>query len=173
MNKKDFSRNCLADALIDLLVDNEYEDISIQDIVDKAGFSRMAYYRNFKDKNEIIDYYLDNVFSTFISKSDISYTRKGPEEFFKTLFEFFSDKDMVKVTKLLCKRGLIGALGYQFIKRVQGGFVPNQSHYFYDFLAGGFFSVYLAWINGGLKESAEEMTNEAMKYVSYLKEKGV
>ncbi len=173
MNKKDFSRNCLSQALIELLEENEYEDISIQDIVDKAGFSRMAYYRNFKDKNEIIDYCLDNMFDTFIAKTDISYARMGPERFFETMFIIFSDDEMVKITKLLLKRGLIGAIGNQFVKRVQGGFVPNQSRYFYDFLAGGFFAVYLGWINNGLKETPEEMTKEAMKYVNYLREKGV
>ena len=98
MNKKDFSRNCLADALIDLLENNEYEDISIQDIVDKAGFSRMAYYRNFKDKNEIIDYYLDNLFSNYIKKLDISFTRHGPEAFFESVFKCFADENMLKVT---------------------------------------------------------------------------
>lgn len=173
MNKKDFSCNCLADALIDLLEDNKYEDISIQDIVDKAGFSRMAYYRNFKDKNEIIDYCLDNMFDTFIRKTDISYRRMGAERFFETMFAIFSDNEMVKITKLLLKRGLLGAIANQFVKRVQGWFLPNQSQYFYDFLAGGFFSIYLAWIKNGLKESPEEMTKEAMKYVTYLKEKRV
>lgn len=173
MNKKDFSRNCLADALIDLLEDNKYEDISIQDIVDKAGFSRMAYYRNFKDKNEIIDYYLDSIFSSFIEKVDLSYTRHGPEYFFENLFKFFSNDEMVKIASLFMQRGLVGAIANQFIKRVQGGFVPNQSQYFYDFLAGGFFAIYLAWIRNGLKESPEEMTKEAMKYVNYLKEKRV
>ena len=172
MNKKDFSRNCLADALIDLLEDNKYEDISIQDIVDKAGFSRMAYYRNFKDKNEIIDYCLDNMFDTFIRKTDISYHRMGAERFFETMFTIFSDAEMVRITKLLLKRGLLGAIANQFVKRVQGGFIPNQSQYFYDFLAGGFFAVYLAWIGNGLKESPEEMAKEAMKYVTYFKEKG-
>ena len=173
MNKKDFSRNCLADALIDLLEDNEYEDISIQDIVDKAGFSRMAYYRNFKDKNEIIDYCLDNMFNTFIVKTDISYNRMGPERFFETMFKIFSDDEMVKITKLLLKRGLLGAIANQFIKRAQGGFLPNQSQYFYDFLAGGFFCVFLSWIENGLKESPEEMTKEAMKYITFLREKRV
>lgn len=173
MNKKDFSRNCLADALIDLLEDNEYEDISIQDIVDKAGFSRMAYYRNFKDKNEIIDYYLDNLFDNHIKKLDLSYTRHGPQAFFDGLFKIFSSEDVLNVTKLFWKRGLVGVIANQFIKRMQGGMVPNQSQYFYDFLAGGFFAVYLVWIKNGLKESPEEMTKEAMKYVNYLKEKGV
>ena len=171
MNKKDFSRNCLADSLIDLLEDNAYEDISIQDIVDKAGFSRMAYYRNFKDKNEIIEYYLDNLFESYIRKVDLSYNRLGAEQFFKYLFEFFSGQEMAKITRLFLKRNLVGALYNQFIKRVQGEFLPNQSHYFYDFLAGGFFAISLAWIKNVLKESAEEMTKEAMKYITWLKEK--
>jgi len=173
MNKKDFSRNCLADAFVDLLEENTYEDISIQDIVDKAGFSRMAYYRNFNSKHEIIDYYLDNLFGTYIKKVDLSFTRNGPELFFTRLFAFFSEEETLKITKLLYKRGIISALSMQFIKRIQGGFIPNQSHYFYDFLAGGFLYVYLAWIYNGLKETPEEMVAQAMKYATYFKEKKV
>lgn len=157
MNKKDFSRNCLSQALIELLDDHEYDNISIQDIVDKAGFSRMAYYRNFQNKGEMIDYALDNLFDSYIKESHISFTNMGAEGFARALFTFFASDDMVKYAKLLAKHNLVGHMYTQFIKRVQGGFIPNQSHYFYDFMAGGFFSVFMGWVLGGMKETPEQM----------------
>ncbi len=52
--RSDISKQDLAEAVFLLMKTRPYEQISIQDIVDKAGFSRMAYYRNFKSKDEII-----------------------------------------------------------------------------------------------------------------------
>ena len=170
MNKKDFSKNCLAQALIELMEDHAYDDISIQDIVDKAGFSRMAYYRNFKNKGEMINYALDTMFDSFIKESDLSYQRMGPEKFFCTLFSFLASEQTIKLSKLLMKQHLTGHLYVQFMKRVQGGFLPNQSRYFYDFMGGGFFSVYVSWIQDGLRETPEQMTAEMMKFV-YLHSK--
>jgi len=169
MNKKDFSRNCLSQALIELLEEHEYDEISIQDIVDKAGFSRMAYYRNFKSKDEVIDYSLDTLFDTFIKESNITFRYMGAELFFKTLFEFFATEEMLKIARLLIKRHLAGHLYIQFIKRVQGGFVPNQSHYLYDYIAGGIFSVFISWVTKGAKESVEEMTKESVKFFKEIR----
>lgn len=163
MNKKDFSKNCLSQALIELLEERPYEEISIQDIVNRAGFSRMAYYRNFKVKDEIIDYTLDNIFETFIKESGINFSIMGSDKFAKLLFEFFATENMIKLTKLLLKNHLVGHMYVQFLKRTQGGFLPNQSHYFYDFIAGGFFSVYISWVLGGMKETPEQMAEGTAK----------
>ena len=169
MNKKDFSRNCLAQALLELLEDHEYEDISIQDIVDKAGFSRMAYYRNFKSKDEVIDYALDNAFNTFVKESKISFKNMGLEVFIETLFKWFASTEMINVTKKLLKRHLMGHMYNQFVKRVQGGFIPNQSHYIYDYIGGGIFAVYISWIMGDFKESPEEMARLAVNFSTMRK----
>ena len=171
MNKKDFSRNCLSQALIELLEDHEYEDISIQDIVDKAGFSRMAYYRNFKNKDEVIDYALDNIFNTFIKETNITFRFMGVEKFIETMFGWFSSSEMINLTKKLIKRGLIGHMYFQFVKRVQGGFIPNQNHYVYDYFGGGIFAVFISWVMGGLKESPEEMAKIGMDFLQVRKEK--
>ena len=41
-------------ALIQLMKTRPYQEIKIKDIVDRAGVSRMAYYRNFETKDEIL-----------------------------------------------------------------------------------------------------------------------
>ena len=47
------SRDFIIEAFFLLLRDNKINDISIQSIRDKAGVSRVTFYRNFKDKNDI------------------------------------------------------------------------------------------------------------------------
>ena len=42
------------EALIQLMQKKPYQEISITDITNRAGVSRMAYYRNYKDKDSIL-----------------------------------------------------------------------------------------------------------------------
>ena len=46
--------DCIYEALIQLMEKKDYKDITITDITRKAGVSRMAYYRNYADKDEIL-----------------------------------------------------------------------------------------------------------------------
>ena len=128
----------------------------------------MAYYRNFNNKGEMIDYVLDNLFDTFIKESHISFANMGAEQFSRILYDFLASDEMVKYAKLCAKHHLMGHMYIQFIKRTQGGFLPNQSHYFYDFMAGGFFSIFMSWVLGDMKETPEQMANETVKLLNQL-----
>ena len=46
--------DCIYDALIDLMKVKPYNKISVTDITERAGVSRMAYYRNYEDKDDIL-----------------------------------------------------------------------------------------------------------------------
>ena len=49
-----FAKQCLAEALVRLMEERELDDISVTDICKAAGFSRMAYYRNFQSKRDVL-----------------------------------------------------------------------------------------------------------------------
>ena len=46
----------LADALIFLIYEKKYDDISIKDITDKALVAKNTFYNNFEDKNKLLEY---------------------------------------------------------------------------------------------------------------------
>ena len=48
------TKECISTALLVLLEEKPYEKITISEITEKAGVSRMAYYRNYKDKDDIL-----------------------------------------------------------------------------------------------------------------------
>ena len=68
--------DCIYEALIRLMNKKQYQDITITDITKKAGVSRMAYYRNYTDKDEILlrrlRMYLDQAEADLQSKHDLS-----------------------------------------------------------------------------------------------------
>ena len=46
--------DCIYEALVILMETKPYKEITITDITRKAGVSRMAYYRNYQDKDDIL-----------------------------------------------------------------------------------------------------------------------
>ena len=48
----------------------DYASITNKEITDKAGLSHITIYRNFKNKDEIIKYYLDEITNEFIKNKN-------------------------------------------------------------------------------------------------------
>ena len=57
-----FVRDCITKALFQLLKNNEFEDISVSDIIKRAGVSRMGFYRNFSSKENVVEEYILDIF---------------------------------------------------------------------------------------------------------------
>ena len=56
MNDKSnsFMYDCFFNSVVELMKTKPYKEITIKDICEKSGFSRMAYYRNFESKDDIL-----------------------------------------------------------------------------------------------------------------------
>jgi hypothetical protein len=68
-------RTCswILEAILLLMDEKSYEKISVSDIVNKAGIARQTFYRNFKDKDEVVIQYFSNIFnSELLSVENIS-----------------------------------------------------------------------------------------------------
>lgn len=52
------SQECLSDALLDLMKENDYSKISIKDICGAAGLSRQTFYQFFNSKDDVIRFTL-------------------------------------------------------------------------------------------------------------------
>lgn len=47
------TRDRLGDALVELLVQKPFDDITVQDVLDRAGVSRSTFYTHYRDKNDL------------------------------------------------------------------------------------------------------------------------
>lgn len=65
--QSEFSKECIAEALILLMKKNDFDKITNKNITDKAGLSHITIYRNFKNKVEIVQYYLKRLFEEWHS----------------------------------------------------------------------------------------------------------
>ena len=66
METKEFTKNCIMDALVQLMHTKDYNDITITDITKRAGVSRMSYYRNYKSKDDILLDYMYRILKEYV-----------------------------------------------------------------------------------------------------------
>ena len=67
---RDSVREAITQALLLLMENESYEDIKVSDIVRKAGVSRSSFYRNFFDKDDVLEKYINWMFSLSMRTSD-------------------------------------------------------------------------------------------------------
>lgn len=167
------TKECIFTALMLLMKEKDYSAITITDLTKKAGVSRMAYYRNYNSKEDIIIQYMDEVFNDYFKEVIGNYH----EDFSSIYTAFFShfrkNRELVEV---LIQANLTDLLLKQFdgyIRYVEKGIfaklLPNNiDKYELYYAAGGLYKILLEWAKGGMKESDEEMAATVMKLSQYL-----
>ena len=66
------SRDQLGDALVELLLERPFDQIKVQDVLDRAGVSRATFYAHYRDKNDLFLSDVDEFFegmATWLSRT--------------------------------------------------------------------------------------------------------
>lgn len=98
------TRNAIQEALVYLLSKKEINDISVTEIVSKAGVSRSAYYRNYSSKEEILFDFSNSIFTTLFKDLIKKELVMNPEAWYHHLFSQI--KENQRIVKLIFKAGL-------------------------------------------------------------------
>ena len=178
-NKKETTtlvKKCIVDSLLLLMNEKDFDEISITEICNKAGVSRMTYYRNYYNKDDIIIEYLKDIAEDFKKESHSwmqknEYTNKNVIRF---LFAYFEKYSYFVIT--LRKANLSGLLQecLNNYLETETNMLKRQDSYekyhMYSY-AGALFNVYMKWIDNGMKESVDEMAEIFCKANNYIWEK--
>lgn len=157
--KSKFVRECIVMSLIELMKTESYNSISITDITSKAGVSRMAYYRNYSSKDDILNTYMDGVGKEIHDKLIEHTSKKDYYLYFLDLFDYLGRHSDVGVVTL--KANLGDMIQKHINKYMLLTFAPMDdspaAKYRCLFVAGAFYNVFSEWIKGGKRESCEEL----------------
>lgn len=150
-----FTIECTITAMIELLKEKSYNDITLSEIAKKAGVSRNAIYRNFETKDMILRKYANGLTYDFIDKLKSTGIKTYEDYVISLVNHLCSQKDLALV---LYKSDLINILLESFLQ-MKGLFETEISikEYYENFRIGGIFFIYLTWIQNGCKESAYEL----------------
>mgnify|MGYP003301325036 CR=1 FL=1 len=161
------TKECILTALLRLMEEKPYDSISITDITSLAGVSRMAYYRNYSSKEEILLRHLEDEEKKIIESST------GAEDTtIKDIIFCVSDfiQNNSSVIKAVYSAGLTHRLTDMLNKRIYSYFpVSNQTtvgKYAVRFYVGAILSVYRYWIDNGMEEPADTVSEIIWKLIN-------
>ncbi len=166
MDKATQSKERLSGALLELLKTVPYEDITVQIVSDHAGVSRMAFYRNFDSKDDVIRYYLKKQTDHFLRESHIEEDASFGPVYFRKLIEHLSKTR--EVGQLLIDTGLFDLLRAEFDRIYTVRARDHRGILRSTFIAGGICNVYYYWLVNGCREAPAELADELERVLSCI-----
>jgi uncharacterized protein (DUF2132 family) len=139
------------------------ENISISEIAAHANVSRMAYYRNFHRKSEIVEFYFrESLWQRFDGKDCPFWSQEYGVHFFSMLKE---NRDTIL---LLAEHGYSGIMLECFNEKNEEliGDMPcsDLKRFNLYYAAGGSFNVAMIWLKAGCHETPEQMAHSFMGF---------
>ncbi len=151
-----FTKDCIYEALWELLKQHPYDSITITQIAKKAGVSRNAIYRNFESKDAIIKKRLYETYEDFIKKTTDT-PISSHEEYINIVFEHLCNEKEIALT--LANANLFEFILESFLY-IKGNYNTNTENTFYEnYRIGGTLCVYLTWILTGCKETPKQLAD--------------
>ena len=147
------TKTFLALALLQLLEHHTFSDLSIAKVCQRAGLSRMAFYRNFKSLDEVIyEYYspkISNAFETLKKSSLRSEKIKDQILFFDRYGpDFIAAKE----------KGIEPIIKTIVIEEIKKFYAPlTHDHAWVTFMANGVYALWEEWLVDGKKRPISEI----------------
>lgn len=160
--QSELSKNDLAEALILLMKKKDYNKITNKEITDKAGLSHITIYRNFKNKEEILKYYVDTITNEFIKRKKVNYDPNHFRDYLITLFTHLKEKEDIGL--LLYQANCIHFIKDEFDKIFYSKAQNRKEQYHYYFISGGLYNIYYNWLVNGCMETPTEIANMFMDF---------
>ena len=157
-----FLKECLADALIEILETKPIEKITIPEIAGLAGVGRTTYFRNYSSKEEMLSFKLIVLWERWADEHHVQIKRRYSTENALTFFQF--NYSIRSLLALLYRRSLQSALYGAFLIYMMP---PHDAEplacYQSSFYSYGLFGLLDAWINRGFLETPEQMAELGRK----------
>ncbi len=156
------AKQSIISAFVELIQEKEYASVSVTDIVKRAGVSRMAYYRSFGSKEEILVEYLDEILVNLLNKIR-SRSEIDKKEIYRLIFHAIAER--AYFFKSITDAGLTDVINSSIIRHsyilIKNYFRwrenDRQKIYAFYYHVGGLIIAARVWIENGMSESLEEM----------------
>ena len=157
------TRDRLGDALIALLLAKPFNDITVQEVLDRAEVSRSTFYEHYRDKNDLFLSDVDDFFagmSGLLTKTGERAGRVAPvEEFFthvadaRGLYAALLESGRLHDVRELGEAHFARGIAERLAPVGDKGTRAAQA----QALAGALFSLLTWWVRQGMKETPAQM----------------
>ncbi len=156
---EEYTRHYIVEALFKLMGEYEYEKISVTDIAAKAGVGRATFYRYFKRKEDVIEFYFSHNAKQFIYEQH--YYPRCKADYLKIVREVFGKFANNKERFRLLKKARLEYLYLDFLNR---NFAINFKNEYEDkgaylpyIYSGMVFNVSMRWLESDCADSIDDL----------------
>jgi len=161
------TRHQVNGALVDLIKEKRFDDITVQNLIDRAGVGRSTFYSHFRDKEDAFDQQWEQ-FNRLLADR-IDWAKAGKESFFPVTFFFQHLQEAQSFYRGLVRSGKVDAIfksGVEHLSRnVESALkerlkskpvtipIPVLAHH----LANEFYGLLKWWLDAGMPYTPEAM----------------
>ena len=151
-----YAKTELTKALLSLLEKKKLNEITISELCNKAGLSRLSFYRNYGSMEEIIREHLTGITDILLTSSSANFRTTPREEFIAMLFEhMYGIKYLVT---LLIDNDLSYLLKEEFDAAFMRSVRIYNDPYRCYVASGAYFNLFYYWFSNGCKEKPSEVS---------------
>lgn len=169
------TKKCIIDALLHLIEDDKFDEITVTQITQEADIARRTFYLNFNSKYEVIESYIDILYREYVEEV-LKYGGRFFEHDANQFFEFWkkhsellfllekNDIFMVLLSKF--EEILIETEYFDFSFWFNKGIDKNKRDYIASILAAILWRVLERWVKNDMKASVEELVDTFVKIIN-------
>ncbi|MGT2934095.1 TetR/AcrR family transcriptional regulator [Streptococcus catagoni] len=155
---KSLSRESLEIALLTLLETKPLAQITISELVSRAGVSRNAFYRNYNSKEDILNHLLNTLIRRIFRRLKcFDLNTQANQAWYYLFTEAKKEEKLLKIIHKNHLQQLVIQIVSRRLKAYHRWKQSQQSHYTRLFWSNAIVSVLANWIKDGMRVSAEEM----------------
>lgn len=162
MEFSDRTKLVFADSIKDLMVHTPLDRITVTQVVENCSATRQTFYRNFKDKYDLVNWYFDRIVQNTIRQMGVSLTLR---EALVKKFEYMI-QDRCFFISALSSRDYNNLMDYDyqcilaFYRGVAetNGTVTDDIQFLLEFYCHGSMDMTASWVRGGMQESPSVMS---------------
>ncbi|MBP3918186.1 MAG: TetR family transcriptional regulator C-terminal domain-containing protein [Clostridia bacterium] len=160
----EFLKECMADALIILMRQKDFQKITADDIAAAAGVGRATWFRNFKSKEDAIRYRLRTAWEQYAEEHHLSERNRFDIRNTPAFFNY--NAEMKKILKTIYRAGL-DMLVFDVFKEIMIEPLSNTPDQWYreKFYAYGLYGLLDGWICRDFAETPEEISQMTVQLI--------
>ena len=151
------TRKCVETALLLLMQEKDYADITITDIIQKSGVSRSAYYRNYRTKEDVLKTIFDQAVDVMTKDIERPLREQNREACFAVLFRDVAKKESLFriILKAKLEKQLVETINQRLLQNIPAE--EYKSRYLILSWVGSNINILLNWVQEGMPLPPDEM----------------
>ena len=160
-----FTKECICTALLTLMAVKTFEQITVTEIIKKAGVSKGGFYRNYKSKEDVLQSICEELFQYILDYMTehrfYENTRQWLIEFFYNIAE--NQETYQLLMNAQAPKNIILKFDEDRILRELQRDESALEHYRAVAIVKGLMEIVVSWVKDGMEETPEEMAEMMFK----------